>query len=177
MNDYVSKPVQISELRRALSQWEPIEADKSDAAVHSNGSPASDSGRNGNGSPSVMPEKTGDASSPASPVDLESLYEVTSDKPEKIRRFISTYLKQAHEIINSLDPAIHNGVAKDVQYLAHKLGGASSTLGMMAIVPSLAQLEHMGEAGQLNGAVEAHTEARKQLERISAFLDAHLKTI
>jgi HPt (histidine-containing phosphotransfer) domain-containing protein len=73
-----------------------------------------------------------------------------------------------------LEQAIQSSAAKEVRQLSHKLRGASSSLGIVAVVPPLARLEEMGQAGQLAGATEAFTEVRAQLGRIRQFLDRFL---
>lgn len=174
MDDYVSKPVQIADLRRALQQWQPADDDASDTSVDANESPGSGPARVGSASPLAVPNGNVGDTPPKPPVDLERLNEVTAGNPEKARRIIGTYLKQADEIIRSLDQAIQGGAANDVRNLAHKLGGASSACGMVAVLPPLAQLERLGEAGRLNGATEAYAEASQQLERVRQFLNSQL---
>jgi hypothetical protein len=47
---------------------------------------------------------------------------------------------------------------------------------MVAIVPSLSQLELMGDSGDLTGAPAAFEEFTGQLERVRQFIDDYLKT-
>jgi len=171
MDDYVSKPVQLAELRRAIEKW------------NGNGNGAA------NGKPqvssvplkvevtaSVPTESATMTASTESPVDLERLTEVTNGKAEKAHRMLTTFLTQAGEISQGLGIAIQSGNARDVRLLAHKLVGAGSSLGMVAVVPALSQLEQMGDAGSLEGAVEALQEFNIQLERVREFINEYLKT-
>jgi signal transduction histidine kinase/AmiR/NasT family two-component response regulator/HPt (histidine-containing phosphotransfer) domain-containing protein len=172
MDDYVSKPVQITDLQRAVSQWKG----------------------NGNGAtiPALKPQilsaplrvavatsvaegGTMTASSEA-PVDLERLMDVTRNNAEKIQRLLNTFLLQAIEISQGLGLAIQSGSARDVRLLAHKFVGASASLGMTAIVPPLSQLEEMGGAGALDGAAELYQEFNTQLERVRQFIGEYQKT-
>ena len=68
----------------------------------------------------------------------------------------------------------HEKSPQDMRRLAHKWGGSSSTCGMMAVLPSLAQLERMGQANQLIGATELHAETSRQLDRVRQFLNEYL---
>jgi CheY-like chemotaxis protein len=165
MDDYVSKPVQISELRRALEQWRPVTAAAASSAV-------ADSATLTHPTTSTATSIAEVADIPA-PVDAERLHEVTLKQPEKLRRLSSLYLKQADEIVAGLRTAIQNRDAKDVNALAHKLCGASSSLGMNAIVPFLAELERLGQNGDLTAAPEAFEQAAQQLERIRQYLADH----
>jgi CheY-like chemotaxis protein/HPt (histidine-containing phosphotransfer) domain-containing protein len=169
MDDYVSKPVQISELRKAIEKW-------NGANGHA---PAN--GSNGQSSvPAVRPKvevatravESGTVTiSSEAPVDLERFTDVTRNNPEKTQRMLKTFLSQSIEISEGLKLAIQSGDAKEVRSLAHKFVGASSSLGMVAIVPALSQLEQMGDSGNIDGAGEVYTEFSRQLERVRQFID------
>jgi CheY-like chemotaxis protein/HPt (histidine-containing phosphotransfer) domain-containing protein len=171
MDDYVSKPVQLAELRRAIEKW------------NGNGNGAA----NGKPQVSTVPLKvevapafaTESATVTASTepaVDLERLTEVTNGKAEKAHRMLTTFLTQSAEISQGLGLAIQSGNARDVRLLAHKLVGAGSSLGIVAVVPALSQLEQMGDAGSLEGAVEALQEFNTQFERARQFINEYLKS-
>ncbi len=175
MDDYVSKPVQLAELRRALGKW--ISGSSSNAAGHSLAA------HHANVPPprvevsSTSPSDGGTVTlSSEPPVDVERLVEVTQNKPDKTRRLLTTFLTQADEALQKLLGAIQAGDAKEVKLIAHKLVGAGSSLGMTAVVPMLSQLEQMGEAGQLEGAEEVRKEFESQMERVRQFVDEYLKT-
>jgi len=175
MDDYVSKPVQLPDLRRAIEKW----------SGNGNGSAP---GKALNGKPEIAaaPLKVEVASpnvesgtvttSSEAPVDLERLNEVTAGKPEKTQRMLTTFLKQSGETSEGLSLAIQSGNARDVRLLAHKFVGASSSLGMVAIVPALSQLEQMGDAGNLDGAPAVYKEFVEQLERVRQFVEEFLKS-
>ncbi|HEY2082947.1 MAG TPA: response regulator [Verrucomicrobiae bacterium] len=164
MDDYVSKPVQLGELRRALEKWK------------GNGSVAGSK-------PEVLSvpmrvevaEGGTTTASTEAPVDLERLTEVTRNNAEKIKRLLTTFLTQSTEISQGLAIAIQSGNARDVRLLAHKFVGASSSLGMVGIVPALSQLEQMGDTGALDGVNEVYQEFLSQLERVRQFIDEYQK--
>ena len=124
-------------------------------------------------SPAVESGTTTISQEPA--VDLERLNEVSANE-EKLQRHLKTFLLQADEISQGLAIAIRIGNARDVRLLAHKFVGASSSLGMVAMVPSLSQLEQMGDAGTLEGATEAYSEFLRQLERVRQFISDFQKS-
>ncbi|HWC61009.1 MAG TPA: response regulator [Verrucomicrobiae bacterium] len=175
MDDYVSKPVQLAELRRALEKW----------SANGNGH-VSANGANGSKSTPPPPLKIEVAAAVAesgtmtasteAPVDLERLAEVCNGKPEKTQRLLSTFLTQASEISQGLAIAIRIGNPRDVRLLAHKFVGSSSSLGMVAIVPALSQLEQMGDGGTLEGANEVYQEFTRQLERVRQFIEEYQKS-
>ena len=175
MDDYVSKPVQISDLRRALEKW-PGQAQAVGSAnlPKEKISPTPVPLKVEVASPVVASETVTTSAEPA--VDLERLGDVTGGRLEKADRLLGTYLTQAGEIHRDLAAAVDRGDAREVGQLAHKFGGASSSLGMVAVVPSLSQLEQMGMAGKLVGAGEVFREFSMQLERVRQFLEEYQRT-
>ena len=83
---------------------------------------------------------------------------------------IDLYFTQADDLIERIGLAVRENVAADLKQFAHKLCGASATCGMQALVPILKRLEKMGTENQWTGSDSAFRDARRQLERIRAFL-------
>ena len=171
MDDYISKPVQLADLRRAIDKWRPAPGANGSAPA-SNGKPATPI----QVAPATVTESATVTASSEPAVDVERLIEVTQKKPDKTRRLLATFVTQADETSQKLPGMIQAGDAKEVRQLAHKLVGAASSLGMTAVVPALSELEQMGDAGQLDGANEAYQEFTNQLERVRQFVDEYLKT-
>jgi CheY-like chemotaxis protein/HPt (histidine-containing phosphotransfer) domain-containing protein len=174
MDDYVSKPVQLGDLRRAIEKW-------------NRSGPSGGPGPGSNPENSSAPPKVEAAPAPAAesgtlttssepPMDLERFGDVTGGKAEKIERLLTKFLTQATEISEGLAMAIQNGSAPDVRMLAHKFVGASSSLGMVAIVPALSQLEQMGDSGKLEGVTGVYAEFTSQLERVRQFIEEFRKS-
>jgi two-component system, sensor histidine kinase and response regulator len=172
MDDYVSKPVQLPDLSRAIEKWKGN--GKVNGGTVPNGKPEVSTPFRVAIAASVAEGGTMTASSEA-PVDLERLTDVTRNNMEKIQRLLAAFLTQATEISQGLAIAIQSGSARDVRLLAHKFVGASASLGMVAIVPTLSQLEQLGEAGTLEGVAETYQEFLIQLERVRQFIDEYQK--
>jgi CheY-like chemotaxis protein len=170
MDDYVSKPVQLAELRRAIEKW------KGNGSASANGKLVPSVPMRVEVAAATAQESETSTTSTEAPVDLERFAEVTGGNPEKIQRLLTTFLKQADEISQGLSIAIQSASARDVRLLAHKFVGASSSLGMVAVVPALSQLEQMGDAGELEGVAEVYAEFMSQLERVRQFIDDFQKS-
>jgi two-component system sensor histidine kinase/response regulator len=169
MDDYVSKPVQLAELRRSLEKW----SSKAIGNASSNGvveKPAANAPLKVDVAAPAVESRTTTVSLEAA-VDLERLTEVSNGNQEKLQRHLKTFLLQGAEISQGLAIAIRIANASDVRLLAHKFVGASASLGMVAVVPSLSQLEQMGDAGTLEGANEVYNEFTRQLERVRQFIE------
>ena len=166
MDDYVSKPVQIVDLRRALEEWNQARSlsEKNSASEDVS---------------SVAVEKPQAKDGPLipqpSPVDFVRLNDVTSDDPQILQRLIRMYLKQSEELGAAMGDAIRMGSADIIRHCAHKWGGASSSCGMVGVVPHLLKLEQMGLNKDLAGAAEVHTQAMRQFHLIRETLNEHFK--
>jgi two-component system, sensor histidine kinase and response regulator len=177
MDDYVSKPVQLADLRRSIEKWsgKAVENPSANGANGTIGTIATETPLKVEVASPVVESKTATVSLEAA-VDLERLTEVSNGKEEKLQRHLKTFLLQADEISQGLAIAMRIGNAHDVRMLAHKFVGASSSLGMVAVVPSLSQLEQMGDAGTLEGATEVYNEFTRQLVRVRQFIEEFQKS-
>ncbi|MES2440994.1 MAG: response regulator [Verrucomicrobiota bacterium] len=155
MDDHLSKPVRIDELKRMLEKWLPACSPPPERETEA---PSS-----------VHPDPT--------PVDLALLTEITGGDPGILAQLAGDYLEQAEEILARIVLSIERRDARDVHLLAHKLGGSSSTCGMNSIVTPLVHLERMAKNAQLATALPLQREAAKQLLRIRGFLTAHLHAL
>ncbi|HEX7570803.1 MAG TPA: Hpt domain-containing protein, partial [Verrucomicrobiae bacterium] len=66
--------------------------------------------------------------------------------------------------------AIRDGQADQMRRVAHSCAGASATMGMTHLVPSLRELEKLGAAGTLTGAEPICEAAAVEFERVREFL-------
>ena len=165
MNDYLSKPVRVVELRSALERVGQGDS-KGDRAASAPG------GQSKARLPSSADLVSGGEAATAvvarqePPVDMDRLREVTDADPEEMRQLIGLYLSEADELMRGLQGAIQVGAASEVSRLAHRLAGASSSCGMTAVVPPLQELQRKTKQGQLSGAERSWAEANRQLESI-----------
>lgn len=155
MDDHLSKPVRIHDLKRMLEKWL-----------------GNTSRRSGPQEAAESPSRSGEP-----PVDIPRLMLISGDTPEIFHQLVSDYLAQAEEILVHIALSIERRDAKEVHQLAHKLGGSSSTCGMNSIVEPLSQLERLARSGQLATASSLQQDAAKQLFRIRSFLASHAKTL
>ena len=119
-----------------------------------------------------MPDAGFESQTP--PVDMERLLDFSDGSADNLRELITLYLKQTTEQLEQLTAAADAGSAPEVRRLAHSCAGASSTCGMLRIVPLLRELERQGEEKKLVNAVELCRQARHEFDCIREFLDAHL---
>jgi len=113
----------------------------------------------------------------AAPVDMSLLLEVTDNDPQQLREIVELYLHESDGLIRKLETAIRTHAAAEVAQVAHTYAGASASCGLVAVVPSLRQLEHLGRTGQLAKAEQLYAEVRGGYERIARFLDDYLSRV
>jgi CheY-like chemotaxis protein/HPt (histidine-containing phosphotransfer) domain-containing protein len=155
MNDYLSKPMGLPDLRAALERWQPpVQIDRLSPFENDRVGGAEVVAR-GISSTRIEREEA--------PVDIQRLAEATDSDPEQLRELIELYLRQSSEVMKDLEFAIQTGTSREVERLAHKYFGASANCGMTAILGSLRELEQMGRSNELGGAAKSCACASDQL--------------
>jgi signal transduction histidine kinase/HPt (histidine-containing phosphotransfer) domain-containing protein len=135
----------------------------------------------GSGSPSatqhvqIAPTATATGGD-SSLVDVVCLAD-TASTPQKLKHIIELYLRHTGERLEELKTALKQESASDVYAIAHKCLGSSSTCGMTAIVPALAELQRMGKAGDLVGAAVQFNAAQAAFQKLKPFLELYLEQL
>ena len=111
------------------------------------------------------------------PVDFEQLRAASGEDPGFLQELAKLYFDQAAEIMPALRAAVEKRSAGDVNYLAHKLAGASLSCGMSAMVAPLRALEARGRSGDLTGADDFMAQAVANLEVVRATVREYLRSL
>jgi CheY-like chemotaxis protein/HPt (histidine-containing phosphotransfer) domain-containing protein len=109
------------------------------------------------------------------PVDMARLSEFSGDMEDGFRELVDLYLTQTTQQLEQLRVAVDGGNADRVKSLAHSCAGASSTCGMVGIVPLLRQLEELGGENNLADAPQIYISVTAEFDRIRTFLQTHPK--
>jgi HPt (histidine-containing phosphotransfer) domain-containing protein len=99
-------------------------------------------------------------------VDFEQLLAAAGDDAQILNELISLYFEQATSVMAQMVTAVQQRSAKDVDYLAHKLVGASLACGMSSMVAPLRELEHGARKGNLDQAEELQSLVASRLEKL-----------
>jgi HPt (histidine-containing phosphotransfer) domain-containing protein len=145
MNDYLAKPVKVTDLRAALERSQAASALDSSAEEET---------------AVLLAETVGGEAL----LDVERLEAAANDDPKVVQELVQLYFAQAKDLMNGLRAAINSGSAKDVDHFAHKLVGASLACGMSAMVLPLRELEKRGKEGKLGDAEALFDRASRHLE-------------
>ena len=130
MDDYLTKPVPIEQLRAALEKWMPRQQ------------------------ASPLPATLGieaDASRTDNVVDVAVLKALVGDDEEIVRELLSDYLVSARRLAVELRAACSAGDTRQVGAIAHKLKSSSRSVGALPLGELCAELESAGKAGDRQG--------------------------
>jgi CheY-like chemotaxis protein/HPt (histidine-containing phosphotransfer) domain-containing protein len=175
MDDYLSKPVRPEAVQSALERWGP---QISETPTMANSSESSDPSGDSDSPEPVTPPNTPQtpADSP-SPVDVERLTEMAGPDAPSVRELTDLYLTQTDEQLTELRAAIERSDAKEIERVAHKAAGASSTCGMVAVVSALRELEVQARKGNLSQAGALFESVTHDLQHIRMFLSKYLEEL
>jgi CheY-like chemotaxis protein len=169
MDDYLSKPVRPEAVQSVLERWSPSTSRASGLAGATPAQAPSAA------APSAAPTALAPAAADSEPaVDVERLTEMSGPDEASVRELTDLYLTQTDEQMRELSEAIGKRDVKEVERLAHKAAGASSTCGMNAVVPPLRELERQAREGRLDQSQALYQSATQGLTRIRQFLADHL---
>jgi HPt (histidine-containing phosphotransfer) domain-containing protein len=161
MDDYLSKPVRLEDIRNIIERW-------AETAARSEVRPVTETA-NGQTQQAPAPVPTPQPSDEA-PVDMERILDFTEGSIESLKELVNLYLDQTAGQMEQLEAAVQSGNATEVRRIAHSCAGASATCGMRRLVPLLRELEKQGVEGKLTTATELCANAGKEFETIRIFL-------
>lgn len=125
MDDYLSKPVPLADLKVILERWLPAGANSSDAA----------------GKPSVAQTEV------APPVDISVLKALVGEDPAVLHDVLQDFIKSAAPIAANLHAACAAGEGEAARTAAHKLKSSARAIGALALGELCEALENAGAAG------------------------------
>jgi PAS domain S-box-containing protein len=157
MDDYLSKPTPLANLKAMLDKWMPAARPLADLAD----------------SPVDAPAKP-TASLVAAPVDLNILEEFVGSDAAIVRDFLLTFRTSAASIRADLSAASRNGDAAAAAAAAHKLKSAARAVGAQALGELCAEIEKAGNAKLLDAVSALLPRFETEMTAVDAFLEALL---
>ncbi|MFZ1546616.1 MAG: ATP-binding protein [Candidatus Nitrotoga sp.] len=127
MDDYLSKPVQLVDLKTMLAKWLP----------------AFDVNRNS----TVMPAKRVTPATATGPVDVSVLEGLVGKDPAVISELLLDFRSSSAKIAAELRTACQAGQVAAVSAAAHKLKSSARSVGALALGELCAEMEQAGKAG------------------------------
>jgi LPXTG-motif cell wall-anchored protein len=146
MEDYLSKPILLEDLRAALLRTErPCAA-----------------------APAFEPDQVLD------PVHLERLLELQRlSGTNVVPLIVDSFVKEGPRRLERMRGALARGDGQDLMHVAHTLKGGSTQLGAARVASLCGELEESGKEGRLDGAGEILDRLERELAAASAALLVH----
>jgi PAS domain S-box-containing protein len=126
MDDYLSKPARLADLKAMLEKWLPS---------------ATEAGPDYSGVSTPVAEPV--------PVDVSVLEGLVGDDPAVIREFLQDFRLSTAKIAVELKAACHSGQAAQAGAAAHKLKSSARSVGALALGELCAEMEQAGKAGKM----------------------------
>ena len=137
MDDYLAKPVRLSELKQVLSRRLPLRGGD-DAQAESAPEARLEE-------PKARTLKDSVGSVADSPIDPSVLAELVGDNPAEHRALLKKLVGQARDIIQEIHEACANRSGADIHSLAHKLKGSAMAEGANELADVCQALETAGK--------------------------------
>jgi two-component system sensor histidine kinase/response regulator len=154
MDDYLTKPARLNDLKTVLEKWLP---------------PAPTSTPEASQALCFDPIIHADVE----PVDLAVLAALVGDDPDVIKALLKDFRSSASDTAAQLKRASLAGLANEVGAMAHKLKSAARSVGALSLGKLCAELEEAGMAGKL----DLIAVLLPKFELALADVDAHLASL
>jgi len=137
MNDYVSKPIRVAELREAIARHGRKTENSAAPPI----------------SPARAPA-TG-ASPPSDILNAEEIMGQLGVNLSGYSQFLDIFFEDAESQLEAIAEAIASTDPKKLEYQAHSLKGSAASIGAERVRDAALRLESMGRQKDLNGATDA----------------------
>ena len=153
MDAYLSKPLQLADLKAALKTWLPDAVSNLDSRAEV-----------------VTHAVTGGA--PAQAVDVGVLESLIGNDPAVILEFLNDFRISAGKIALELKAACTDGRSAPASEQAHKLKSSARAVGALALGELCAQMETAGNADSTEALAALLPPFEQELAAVNAFLDS-----
>lgn len=167
MDDYLSKPVQLDDLRLMLEKYmaQNITQSKLDSEEKAqSGQKVTDT------SPVLSPAETADQADKA-PVNVHILEGFVGSDPEIIKDMLHDYRISATQTAAELRTALQNNQLTTVGLIAHKLKSSSRSVGALKLGDICAEIEQAGKNNDRESLDSLFIQFDEALKAVEAYLD------
>ncbi|MDY6938410.1 MAG: response regulator [Cyanobacteriota bacterium] len=164
MDDYITKPIEVEELARALNRCQPL----NDATPEVGANPIAES----------LPEKISNLEeeardpSPLDPTVLQGLRDMVGDRaPEIVGEVIDSFLEDAPDRLAGIRQALEKDNPQKLRFSAHSLRSASANLGAIELSESCKALENIARSGTTHPATDYIDSLEEQYRQVAIALE------
>ena len=160
MDDYVSKPVNLEQLKKVLARWVSREEKKSEQGAYATEAAAPSSAASG---PSIDHSV------------LDGLRDLQGEgEPDIVCELIELFLADVPPQLVALREAVQSGDILSVKRIAHTLKGGSRNMGVVRMAAICAELEEIGRSETLAGAPVWISRLEEEFERVRVAFEESL---
>jgi CheY-like chemotaxis protein/HPt (histidine-containing phosphotransfer) domain-containing protein len=173
MDDYLSKPVQLVNLKAMLEKWLPVAVESVGASLLAKDirqQAGSYDGKAANGQFESQERKN--SVSASVPVDVNVLKALVGNDEATIHDFLSDFRISAAKISVELRAAYAAGDTAAIVAAAHKLKSSSRSTGALALGELCAEMEQAGKAGLLAELVAFLPRYEAEMSAVNSYLDS-----
>ena len=170
MDDYLSKPVQLTHLNAILQKWLPAATPDTQPPPTAPSLPVI--------SPPAAPAPAAATPGPAmhpegeKPVEVKILKELVGDDPEVISEFLRDFRASSGRIATEIRVACQTGQAQAAGAAAHKLKSSARSVGALALGELCAEMERAGKAGDMQALDALLPRFEAELHAVDAYIDS-----
>lgn len=154
MDDYLSKPVQLDELRELLEKHLPLSNPESKMLISGG-----------------LTESTDDVKATAAVVDSGVLRKLIGDDPAAIKELLLEFRSDAGKIAVEMLAAYQAGQFTTVGSLAHKLKSSSRSVGALALGNVCAEIEQAGKNNDAKALAELMPQFNTEMAVVRTYLE------
>ncbi len=162
MDDYVVKPVELSHLQTLLELWLPFP----DGGVSASPPATSAVGASNAGAAASAGEDLSGL-----PVDRSALADMSDGDPDAERELLAKFRQFNDEDAAMLRCAAAEGDMLQIQFVAHRMNGASRIIGAWKLAELCGRIEQAGRAADAAAVALGMDDFDRELGRVNGFLD------
>ncbi len=149
MDDYLSKPVQLEQLKSVLEKWLPRSKQTEQQEER------------------ILPPS---AATGKVVVDINVLKSLVGSDQAVINEFLQDFLHDTRKIAEQLHSAITGGQADKAKFAAHKLKSSARSVGALALGEWCAQMETAAKEGDVEKLVELLPGFEQELAQVESYI-------
>jgi len=162
MNDYLSKPFTLDQLRRVLLRWYPAggtEPNRDEPPMEF----------------SAAPHNPADRSSPLDPGALEAIRSLHREgEPDILPDLIEIFKRESAQFLETIRQAMDREDPETVRKIAHSWKSSSANLGATHLAKLCMEMEQLGRSGHLEPAARILTKVEAELRLVFEALDSEI---
>lgn len=150
MNDYITKPMKLEDLKAAIDRWADLR-------------------------PRKVTGDTDTAPTTTAVFNMEILRTATADDLELTSDLVAVYFDDAEKTLPLLASACDARSLTEVKKLSHRLRGSSATMGLDRVAKVLEKIERKSETGAVEAFTPLMEELRRQMSLAKTALEKHVE--